>query len=779
MVYAFKEEEFMKKLKLSVFLFSVIILIVPFIFTVLPVSATADGYQARIGDTYYENFTDACSAAAEGDTVYILKSFTLSSLVTINKSVTLTSEPPNNYTITRGVAGNLFTITGDNALTVKDIIFNGNNLTASNHSLFKAEGTASTNPTLNIMDGTEIYNFKTINGGPVIFLNYGSLNMYGGYIHNNSSTSYSLSVLSSLNGRAANFSGGEISNNITMGSAGAIHGSAISTVNISGDIVIRNNYKVSAYTETATKTPHNITVGTNKINVSDDFTGEVGVYSDNYIRNAVFGTITAGLDISEGKFTNDRNGYLFGAANISDLQWEYEFENTVITAPTSTSSGKVRQTAIGAPSITRDITLNPLNTDDYNVVNNTFEDTDPKVTYTLKNTAYGTISINYTLPLKNDSGYIWTVKADPVLSSEGEMSAVHSSYPGLKITGYTLPELNNTDYIVSYTSPSATESGKLTYTYREITSEPISFDAVLIDMKSIDPHYTNISFYGSSDYQYALLKSSDAPDGSTVWTSGSDALIGFDAEDGVDYSVYVKPVYDGIASVSSYKAMDISTPAIDIQLVKEDAEDELNSYVPSPSKAVQDIINNVLLGIDEDNYDDVHSIIAAAKKEIDLQLAKESALTELEAYIDNLKFANKYSVEGESIINSLYLTGTENINKSLSELAVNEALVQIKLELENVCPKQRIINLWWLIILLSIILLMEIIMVKVIKNKKSKQYKVNSYAAFLAPLIIPKHAILIIILLSIAVLLMAVYIVHLFRDLKRGKKSIKQEDKHT
>ncbi len=413
-------------------------------------------------------------------------------------------------------------------------------------------------------------------GGGGIYINSSSFKMTGGEITLNSSISNGGGIYQYWQSpiQETVLLGGTITNNTCA--SGKNGGGIFVSGNfyVAGDVNVTGNVSGGAIASgTLTGgSPNNINLrddGTVLVNAgyldgdrNYDFGGEVGIYSKNYTRNTIFGTIVNNADISDGKFYNDRNEYLFGQPKGTDLEWEYEFNDAVvITNPTSTTNGLARQTAIGAPSVTRDITLNHLNTTDYDVINDSFEDDNPTVTYTLKDTSNGVIAIDYSLPNISDSGYLWDIITAPTLSSQGEVSATHSSYPGLTIDGISLPALNDTDYTLSYTPPTITESGKLTYKYKEIGSDSVMFEVVLIDIGSIAEAYYDIDFFGESGFQYAVLKSTDSPESNTVWIDGEDDILTFSADDGTDYKIYAKPIYSGGVSDSGYYAASVSTPA--------------------------------------------------------------------------------------------------------------------------------------------------------------------------------------------------------------------------
>ena len=216
-----------------------------------------------------------------------------------------------------------------------------------------------------------------------------------------------------------NLLGGEIFDNYTTNSDfGGIGIAGGATLNISGNAQVYNN----SSNKNSDKRDIKFIDDASKVNVNvlDDFTGNIGIWSSKYYqRSNVFGQVLNNAEISEGTFINNRSNTLHGEKVSSDLIWEYDFENaTIITYPTASSTGLIRQTAIGSPTITRDVTIDTLNTDTYTVVNDTFADTNPTITYTLKDTSYGEIVLKYNLPEIGDTGYKWTMFTSPTINSE-------------------------------------------------------------------------------------------------------------------------------------------------------------------------------------------------------------------------------------------------------------------------------------------------------------------------------------------------------------------------
>lgn len=92
-----------------------------------------------------------------------------------------------------------------------------------------------------------------------------------------------------------------------------------------------------------------------------------------------------------------------------------------------------------------------------------------------------------------------------------------------------------------------------------------------------------------------------------------------------------------------------------------------------------------------------------------------------------------------------------------------------------VADEDQTINLWWLIILLSVLILIEIAVI-ILKLKKDRDKKKNSQFAMLAVTIIPVNAWSIISALAISALGLAGYIIYLFLRDKKSPKEHKKND---
>lgn len=212
--------------------------------------------------------------------------------------------------------------------------------------------------------------------------------------------------------------------------------------------------------------------------------------------------------------------------------------------PTAAAAGTVIQKAIkSGTAVYKTTEISPLNGIDYDIKFDGFDDSAPKITYTLKDTTLGVFELVYDLPAIGDTGYIWNVETAPTNNAQGEISATHTTYPGLEAF-YTLPALNDTEYDIYYTNPQGGISGTVTYTYKQTNSPAVSFETVLIDIESLDVSYNNISFSAEENYQYAVVLKGSEVDGDTVWKGGE--TIGFDVNPDLEYTIYARAVYNNI-----------------------------------------------------------------------------------------------------------------------------------------------------------------------------------------------------------------------------------------
>lgn len=196
-----------------------------------------------------------------------------------------------------------------------------------------------------------------------------------------------------------NLLGGEISGNTantTSASVGAIYAYQFASINVGGNMVIKNNYKGTS----SSASFGDLNIGTKKLKVASDFSGDVYVYSDNnYQFKNVFGNIDESFSITNGRFHNNRNAYLFGTRDeLSQVIWDYDYSTpSTIAQPTTTNIGTLRRYAFVDPSgalsatIYKDIALPILNPTDYTVVYNSATDT---VSYTWNDTTYGSYSFD-------------------------------------------------------------------------------------------------------------------------------------------------------------------------------------------------------------------------------------------------------------------------------------------------------------------------------------------------------------------------------------------------
>lgn len=307
----------MKKNKLVVGLLTILTLSILLSLNIDAKKASADAgsFEARIGTANYTTFEEAWSAAENDNTIYLLKDANLPTGLTTSKSITVSSQEGERFTLTRMSVGDVFNLQNNAILTLKNIVFDGKSVIGS-HVLFKISGGTQSKPILNIMEGTEIKNFKTTNSAPVVFMQSGILSMYGGVIHNNSAT-VGISVIYSTSS-SLNFFGGKIFDNTTESGYGAIYlGDSNVNINLNGNIIIKDNIMSGA-------AQHNIGMkGSKALNITSDFTGEVGIYSNYSAKGEVFGEISND-SIYPGKILNDKNISLFGEKNGNNLQWGLE-----------------------------------------------------------------------------------------------------------------------------------------------------------------------------------------------------------------------------------------------------------------------------------------------------------------------------------------------------------------------------------------------------------------------------------------------------------------------
>ena len=118
-------------------------------------NVAAEGNVAQIGDHFYSTLSSAISAANSGDTIYILKDFTLDSRITYkDKEITIAAADNSTFTIEDNSRCGI-SISGDSKLTFKNLTF------ATNGQIYLYNNANLTfqNSTLN-MDG-EMYQFHS------------------------------------------------------------------------------------------------------------------------------------------------------------------------------------------------------------------------------------------------------------------------------------------------------------------------------------------------------------------------------------------------------------------------------------------------------------------------------------------------------------------------------------------------------------------------------------------------------------------------------------------
>lgn len=169
--------------------------------------------------------------------VEVMRDVVLSSAIDIaeksNRNILLTDDGNGPYTIGRGFTGERMIIlrTG-NELTIAgtsgddenpSLIFDGGKLAAGKNQQIITVGTTTTNchATLTIESGVKFTNNNNTNGGGAIIV-YGTLNMNGGRITDNTSKDSGGAIFVHVTGNA-NISGGMISNNQAASKGGAIY----------------------------------------------------------------------------------------------------------------------------------------------------------------------------------------------------------------------------------------------------------------------------------------------------------------------------------------------------------------------------------------------------------------------------------------------------------------------------------------------------------------------------------------------------------------------------
>ena len=118
-------------------------------------NVAAEGDVAQIGDHFYSTLSSAISAANSGDTIYILKDFTLDSRITYkDKEITIAAADNSTFTIEDNSRCGI-SISGDSKLTFKNLTFTTN----GQIYLYNNANLTFQNSTLN-MDG-EMYQFHS------------------------------------------------------------------------------------------------------------------------------------------------------------------------------------------------------------------------------------------------------------------------------------------------------------------------------------------------------------------------------------------------------------------------------------------------------------------------------------------------------------------------------------------------------------------------------------------------------------------------------------------
>ena len=337
------------------------------------------GYDACIGDTYYETLQAAISAVPTDGTqteIQLLKNIRLSTYLDIGngntkQNIVLTDDGKGPYTIGRAdtyTSDKLFVVRKNSTLTVKgssadnenpSLVLNGDlrDGTKVNHSVFKIGASeANAGGTLYLEDGVQVtstYNSGVagaflINGGKVvmnggilkdsvtdtnggaIFIQYGgTFTMKGGSIVDNETAGQGGAI--HIKNGTVDIQGGTISNNISAGEGGAIYCRAAGTVNMTGGTISNN---------TATKEGGAICILGN-----GSFTMSGGEISDNdtlkaggavclLVSDGICGTVTLMGGTISGNHAETRGGAIFVHANGT-----LNVSNATITKNSSVKEG--------------------------------------------------------------------------------------------------------------------------------------------------------------------------------------------------------------------------------------------------------------------------------------------------------------------------------------------------------------------------------------------------------------------------------------------------------
>ncbi len=314
-------------------------------------------YEAVLNGVY-SSLDSAINNAVDGDTIYLLKDFTKNTFIRIkNKSITITSEIGHTYTITKNGLNAWFGIEEGSTLNLSNVILDGNNTDSWYSIIFvgQYDSVTSATPTagnLVINDGVVIKNFyyqytDANKYASVINVFNGTVTINGGDIFNNRDKYYpSVIYVSSLG--TLNINGGSIHDNSSIDSVtatntyGTIYIETGGMINVSANASVVNNKNTNnAYTG-----DFDIQyVNNSQLNISDNFTGKIGIYSNSFYQtNDVFGTITSGKSIANGTIINNKDSSLYGVVNGTNLVWQ-TWQINITSYSTDLTNGNIDVTA--------------------------------------------------------------------------------------------------------------------------------------------------------------------------------------------------------------------------------------------------------------------------------------------------------------------------------------------------------------------------------------------------------------------------------------------------
>ena len=352
-----------------------------------------------------ENFVSVINSASTGDIIQVTGDITLEQAVTISgKSVTIKSNG-GPWTITRGstATGNLITVESGAALTIENIIIDGNKdvVTDAGGSLVCVEGNftmnggeISGNTTSGYGGGVKVNNGgaftmnegkisgnnPTSGGGGVAVGPGGNFTMNGGEISDNTQSSGGVYVNGAftmsggtISGNTANsrgggvyvsgtgeftMSGGEISGNTANDSASGVYVGAKTTFNLSGAAKITGNTQTNG-------TENNVFLLENKTIILTDALSDgaaIGVTTEaTPDTNTPVTIATAGTDYSGGistsdlaKFSSDSTAYV---TRLKDGNIELCLSAKIPTPAEKLVYNGETQTALATPADTAGYTF--------------------------------------------------------------------------------------------------------------------------------------------------------------------------------------------------------------------------------------------------------------------------------------------------------------------------------------------------------------------------------------------------------------------------------------